>query len=517
VPRLLVALACLGILAAPRSTAAQSQAKPLGMQRVVLDRVDATPSPLHDLVRLRLFVTTVDLNAQGNVIPIEAGATPFTIGGSASAKRVPYTLGLFAASDVETAIAVVVQTTGYDAELDGLKDAIAEELLGPLEGMARTQVVVIGYADQVTAKKLVSPKQAIAHLGDLTATEATEFPDLTRAVDRAVKLLRKAKPTVEGANPAAMRKLVVVVSDGRTAEDDRAAITRIGKQADKLGIRIHTIGFSPAQRRRPLLALGELSKTSQGTFRWIRENVGATSLRTPFQRLLDEIRKQYVLTMFVPATELPSKLSVEVSAAGKTLKSRDLKVPEPLCGEADDPCKADQYCAANRCVSRRREEGRGFFGYLMWIVGGVIGLLGIVVGAGFVITKLGSRPKRPPPPIVQLPGQAPPIAAPVTASHQAVGPKLYVISGRLAGQRLALKNGFTIGKEPDCDLSLPDDGFASGHHAQILVDAAGFCQLIDQGSTNGTYINGVRITEPMRLFDGMSIRCGSTELRFLQT
>jgi hypothetical protein len=48
----------------------------------------------------------------------------------------------------------------------------------------------------------------------------------------------------------------------------------------------------------------------------------------------------------------------------------------------------------------------------------------------------------------------------------------------------------------------------------ILMDTAGNCTLVDKGSTNGTFINGVRVTET-RLDDGMSIRCGSTELRYL--
>ncbi|MCB9562748.1 MAG: FHA domain-containing protein [Kofleriaceae bacterium] len=91
---------------------------------------------------------------------------------------------------------------------------------------------------------------------------------------------------------------------------------------------------------------------------------------------------------------------------------------------------------------------------------------------------------------------------------------LYVINGPQAGQRIPLRHGFTLGKNPGSDLSLAHDGFASGQHAQILMDQAGNCSLVDQGSTNGTFVNGVRITES-RLSDGMAIRCGSTELRFL--
>jgi pSer/pThr/pTyr-binding forkhead associated (FHA) protein len=81
------------------------------------------------------------------------------------------------------------------------------------------------------------------------------------------------------------------------------------------------------------------------------------------------------------------------------------------------------------------------------------------------------------------------------------------------GEQVALRNGFTIGKQQGNDL-LIDDGFTSSQHAQIGMDAAGNCRLYDRGSTNGTYINGVRITETA-LQHGCTIRIGSTELRYL--
>jgi predicted component of type VI protein secretion system len=92
-------------------------------------------------------------------------------------------------------------------------------------------------------------------------------------------------------------------------------------------------------------------------------------------------------------------------------------------------------------------------------------------------------------------------------------PALLVMTGPMAGQRVALHHGFMIGKQPGCHL-LIDDGFTSSQHAQIGIDAAGNCRLYDRGSTNGTFINGVPIRETA-LEHGATIRIGSTELRFL--
>jgi len=104
----------------------------------------------------------------------------------------------------------------------------------------------------------------------------------------------------------------------------------------------------------------------------------------------------------------------------------------------------------------------------------------------------------------------PPVAAPPPS---ATGPALLVLTGPRAGQRIPLQNGFTIGKAPTSNLVL-EDGYTSTNHAQVGMDPFGNCRLYDRNSTNGTFVNGVRVTEVV-LDHGMSVRIGSTELRFL--
>jgi pSer/pThr/pTyr-binding forkhead associated (FHA) protein len=111
------------------------------------------------------------------------------------------------------------------------------------------------------------------------------------------------------------------------------------------------------------------------------------------------------------------------------------------------------------------------------------------------------------------PKAAPVVAPPVAAPPPTTGPALLVLTGPRAGQRIPLQNGFTIGKAPHSNLVL-DDGYTSGQHAQVGMDQFGNCRLYDRNSTNGTFVNGVRVTEVV-LDHGMSVRIGSTELRFL--
>jgi pSer/pThr/pTyr-binding forkhead associated (FHA) protein len=109
---------------------------------------------------------------------------------------------------------------------------------------------------------------------------------------------------------------------------------------------------------------------------------------------------------------------------------------------------------------------------------------------------------------------APPAAPAVHAAPAPAAPHLYVLSGPRTGQRIPLHNGFTIGKAPGSHLLLDQDGFASSAHAAITMDARGTCTLVDRGSTNGTFVNGIRVTQVV-LTHGMAVRVGSTELRFL--
>jgi FHA domain len=70
----------------------------------------------------------------------------------------------------------------------------------------------------------------------------------------------------------------------------------------------------------------------------------------------------------------------------------------------------------------------------------------------------------------------------------------------------------TVGRGPANDIPLDDD-FASTVHARLEPRADGVW-IEDVGSTNGTVVNGVRLTGPRRLAVGDVIRIGETDLRF---
>jgi hypothetical protein len=69
----------------------------------------------------------------------------------------------------------------------------------------------------------------------------------------------------------------------------------------------------------------------------------------------------------------------------------------------------------------------------------------------------------------------------------------------------------TIGRTPDCDVVLSDTN-VSRRHAEVRRKGEDFV-LLDLGSTNGSKVNGARVSE-RALTDGDEITLGKTLLRF---
>ncbi len=91
---------------------------------------------------------------------------------------------------------------------------------------------------------------------------------------------------------------------------------------------------------------------------------------------------------------------------------------------------------------------------------------------------------------------------------------LLEIYGRNIGKRLDIeKEGIVIGRSEDADIPL-DDQSVSRKHARITKQGKDFL-LTDLGSTNGTYLNDVRIEEPSVLRNGDRIRLGTTIFKFI--
>jgi len=93
------------------------------------------------------------------------------------------------------------------------------------------------------------------------------------------------------------------------------------------------------------------------------------------------------------------------------------------------------------------------------------------------------------------------------------GWQLTIANGPNAGQSFPLGDRARLGRAAGNEIRLADRQ-VSRHHA--VLERVGHGYLItDQGSSNGTYVNGVRISQPTALHSGDTIRIGDSQFTIL--
>jgi hypothetical protein len=137
-------------------------------------------------------------------------------------------------------------------------------------------------------------------------------------------------------------------------------------------------------------------------------------------------------------------------------------------------------------------------------------------GQGSGVTAAPAAPPMPDLPPLESAG-VDPTAAPIgaTATVIAAGPATRIVAtqGPYAGQAFELTGDLmTIGRDAAQAIALVNDMGVSRRHAQIIRQ--GDQTLIeDLGSTNGTYVNGVRISAPTPIKPGDTLQLGASLFR----
>lgn len=99
------------------------------------------------------------------------------------------------------------------------------------------------------------------------------------------------------------------------------------------------------------------------------------------------------------------------------------------------------------------------------------------------------------------------VAAPGSQAHA-----LVVADGPLAGSRFVIGPTPTgIGRDPSNPIALTSDAQVSRRHARAQIEG-GRLVIYDEGSTNGTFVNGVRVTQ-QALAPGDIVTIGGTSFR----
>ncbi len=98
---------------------------------------------------------------------------------------------------------------------------------------------------------------------------------------------------------------------------------------------------------------------------------------------------------------------------------------------------------------------------------------------------------------------------------KASAPVLVVISGKPLGKSFFLsKEAIVLGRDLSVEISIGESSI-SRRHTEFAVTPDGI-RVSDMGSTNGTYVNDIKLATPVYLNDGDLVRCGNTILKFLK-
>lgn len=300
----------------------------------------------------------------------------------------------------------------------------------------------------------------------------------------------------EGNQPR--RKILVVMSDGLDAiasDPGRKAVlerrvNEIVELATTIGVKIYVIGYSndsSQEAERGLVQLQTLASRTGGVYRRVPipkvpegGTVSDIGVAQAIEDLAGELLNQYVITVKPKeyrGSEKPVNIRLEVATTKGGQKFSRKK--------------------ENVKIGQRDTDWGSILKIVGMVVGGLLGLFLLI----FLIKKIAkSRKNRP---------------VAVEQQEQFVGPykgRLMATAGVYAGQEFYITEDVTtIGSLAGNTIILAEGG-VSKRHSGIKVEDMRF-ELADFGSTNGTFVNGAKITKQF-LKDGDEIRLGDNKLRF---
>ena len=383
-------------------------------------------------------------------------------------------------------------------------------------------VLLIAFADSAdTLTTFETPRQGLI--------DAISQLQPTGRRTRLYDALDKALGQLEN-RPAPERQRIIVISDG--SEDSQAgadSIDGVLLRAEKRRVTIDTIWMPTAAAG----ARNTLVRVSERT-----EGLHADAKQSPeilaaLRRVLDRIDKAVVVS-FERKIDDSGPMTKEVGISINRQGISSASMPLQVAASAQERSWYEMFQSLMGFLSNIQT--------LLSLFGGALAIFGLYTASYLVVKKYyGSHINLfPVNPIffIRTPTVAPPVApnggnivksssAKKGGRHTMVeqGPDvapagglvLQAVKGPLEGQRIPIESEhFQIGADPDSDLALTSDDFVSGRHA-VIRGSEGRWILIDQGSRNGTFVEGQKVERGATqvLLHGQLIQIGTSEFRVM--
>ncbi len=338
-----------------------------------------------------------------------------------------------------------------------------EQGLTPVQSWSTTQLQTAGNVDS-----LVKPPEGA---GDAKANA----PPLYASIERVLGAMKEDESNQPG------RRVLVLMSDGldtntqgKPAAVD-AKIKTLAEAALGQKVKIYGIGYT-ADIPEPLVKLSGLATATNGVWKKLEK---FDTIPDDVAGIANELKNQYVIT-FKPTDYGGSDKPVTVRMELKAKNGANLK------RAATDTIKW---------------PAKSMLPKILMIAGIAVGsLLGLFL-IFVLIKKIAKSRKNRPQAVVEEEAYAGPYKG-----------KLACMTGQYAGKDFFLTEDVTtIGSIAGNTIVLVEAG-VSKRHAGIKIEEMRF-ELADFGSTNGTHVNGAKITKQF-LKDGDEVRIGEAKMRF---
>jgi uncharacterized protein YegL len=327
-------------------------------------------------------------------------------------------------------------------------------------------------------------------------------------------------------------KRILVITDGENDGGYRQNTTEVRAKALETGVAIDVVLLHPKQTNAETMQ--SLANDTGGKF----INTDSTDLESGLNEIFDEILASYVVD-FERSIDTTSPKTVRVGVqfqdANKKLITNSVQAGIPQSAVAKIVTPPPVEPETNHTDKPTPPEPNGRSNELWWFL--VLFLSAVLVAYAVwrsrqktparpsdktpkvEIDKKLSTPVPPSPPLNEeqrrktLVGQRrktlvgnPPFPLPKRDSPIAI---LTCLSGPWEGQQFSMeKESFHIGANPENDLCLNQDEYVSGDHACVRYEN-GSLILFDEGSSNGTFVNDVRVTDTgIVLKPGEHVRIG---------
>jgi Mg-chelatase subunit ChlD len=345
------------------------------------------------------------------------------------------------------------------------------------------------------------------------------------------KALDQSLTMLEGRSADRTRRRTLIISDGSDESSGNPSVTDdLIKRAVRLNVAIDTIwlGQPVAARRDTLVRFAERSGGIH------RDAIKTESADADVKAALNDINSiaaNAVIASFerqIQADASTREIGVSLTRPGVATATVPLQIPRSAAPTAPTPTPPSRRDLIVRwtlrllpalfavygayvlvyVAAKRRDPNRRLLNPMPWVL------------KTPPPVQIKIEPAEPPKPAASrrvtmvAPERNVAVASSGTQSH---GLALDAVDGPLRGQRVAVVGSrFQIGADNGNELRITTDKYLSGMHARI-EHSHGEWTLIDQGSSNGTFVNGRRLTsgQAHSLHHGESIRVGTSEFRVM--